>query len=107
MDGLVSNTALVAGVGGGGGSPRAIVLAGTAGLIAGAISMALGEYTSGRTQNEQLDLAVDRERRGGGGEAPREGEELGGGVPPRGGGGGGGPPRGVPRLARPGPPPPA
>ena len=35
MDGLVSNTALVAGVGGGGASPRAIVLAGTAGLIAG------------------------------------------------------------------------
>ncbi len=62
MDGLVSNTALVAGVGGGGAGPRAIVLAGTAGLIAGAISMALGEYTSVRTQNEQLDLEVARER---------------------------------------------
>ena len=62
MDGLVSNTALVAGVGGGGASSRAIVLAGTAGLIAGAISMALGEYTSVRTQNEQLDLEVAKER---------------------------------------------
>jgi vacuolar iron transporter family protein len=62
MDGLVSNTALVAGVGGGGASPRAIVLAGTAGLIAGAISMALGEYTSVKTQNEQLDLEVAKER---------------------------------------------
>jgi VIT1/CCC1 family predicted Fe2+/Mn2+ transporter len=63
MDGLVSNTALVAGVGGGGGDRRAIVLAGTAGLIAGAISMALGEYTSVKTQNEQLDLEVAKERR--------------------------------------------
>jgi VIT1/CCC1 family predicted Fe2+/Mn2+ transporter len=63
MDGLVSNTALVAGVGGGGAAPRAIVLSGVAGLIAGAISMAMGEYTSVKTQNEQLDLEVDRERR--------------------------------------------
>ncbi|MPQ97245.1 hypothetical protein GB931_04740 [Modestobacter sp. I12A-02628] len=63
MDGLVTNTALVAGVGGGGGSARAVVLAGVAGLVAGAISMALGEYTSVRTQNEQLDLEVAKERR--------------------------------------------
>jgi vacuolar iron transporter family protein len=63
MDGLVSNTALVAGVGGGGAAPRTIVLTGVAGLIAGAISMALGEYTSFKTQNEQLDLEVARERR--------------------------------------------
>ncbi len=63
MDGLVTNTALVAGVGGGGAAPRAIVLTGVAGLVAGAISMALGEYTSVRTQNEQLDLEVDKERR--------------------------------------------
>jgi VIT1/CCC1 family predicted Fe2+/Mn2+ transporter len=63
MDGLVSNTALVAGVGGGGVSSRAIVLTGFAGLISGAISMALGEYTSVKTQNEQLDLEVARERR--------------------------------------------
>ena len=63
MDGLVTNTALVAGVGGGGAPPRAIVLAGVASLVAGAISMALGEYTSVKTQNEQLDLAVEKERR--------------------------------------------
>jgi VIT1/CCC1 family predicted Fe2+/Mn2+ transporter len=62
MDGLVTNTALVAGVGGGGAPPRAIVLAGTASLVAGAISMALGEYTSVKTQNEQLDLEVEKER---------------------------------------------
>ncbi|WP_040338187.1 VIT1/CCC1 transporter family protein [Candidatus Blastococcus massiliensis] len=63
MDGLVTNTALVAGVSGGGATPRAIVLAGTASLVAGAISMALGEYTSVKTQNEQLDLEVEKERR--------------------------------------------
>ncbi|MGY1594837.1 VIT1/CCC1 transporter family protein [Geodermatophilus sp. SYSU D00708] len=63
MDGLVTNTALVAGVGGGGAEPRAIVLAGMASLVAGAISMALGEYTSVKTQNEQLDLEVAKERR--------------------------------------------
>ena len=62
MDGLVTNTALVAGVGGGGASSRAIVLSGVASLVAGAISMALGEYTSVRTQNEQLDLEVEKER---------------------------------------------
>jgi VIT1/CCC1 family predicted Fe2+/Mn2+ transporter len=63
MDGLVTNTALVAGVGGGGASSRTIVLSGVASLVAGALSMALGEYTSVKTQNEQLDLEVDRERR--------------------------------------------
>jgi VIT1/CCC1 family predicted Fe2+/Mn2+ transporter len=62
MDGLVSNTALVAGVGGGGASPHTILLTGMAGLIAGAISMSLGEYTSVKTQNEQLDLEVAKER---------------------------------------------
>ena len=63
MDGLVSNTALVAGVAAGGANPRTVVLSGVAGLIAGAISMALGEYTSVKTQNEQLDLEVAKERR--------------------------------------------
>jgi VIT1/CCC1 family predicted Fe2+/Mn2+ transporter len=55
MDGLVTNVALVAGVGAAGASPRFIVLTGLAGLIAGAFSMAMGEYTSVRTQNEQVD----------------------------------------------------
>jgi VIT1/CCC1 family predicted Fe2+/Mn2+ transporter len=63
MDGLVTNTALVAGVGGAGASSRTVVLSGVASLVAGAISMALGEYTSVRTQNEQLDLEVEKERR--------------------------------------------
>ena len=63
MDGLVSNIALIAGVGGGGVSPEAIVLTGTAGLVAGAISMGLGEYTSVRTQTEQVAAEVAKERR--------------------------------------------
>src|SRR4051812_50129189 len=102
MDGLVTNTALVAGVGGGGAGPRAIVLAGVASLVAGAISMSLGEYTSVKTQNEQLDLEVEKERRGRERKPPRG---LGRRTAPlraRGGGGGGG--RGGGRPPSEGPP---
>ncbi|KAB1911206.1 VIT1/CCC1 transporter family protein [Micromonospora sp. AMSO31t] len=63
MDGLVTNIALIAGVGGGGVSPRSIVLTGAAGLVAGAISMGLGEYTSVRSANEQVAAEVAKERR--------------------------------------------
>ena len=63
MDGLVTNIALIAGVGGGGVSPRSVVLTGVAGLVAGAISMGLGEYTSVKTQNEQVQAEVAKERR--------------------------------------------
>ncbi|MGA9375602.1 MAG: VIT1/CCC1 transporter family protein [Mycobacterium sp.] len=61
MDGLVSNTALIAGVAAGA-SAQAVVLAGIAGLLAGAFSMALGEYTSVTTANEQIDSEVNVER---------------------------------------------
>ncbi|MEV1289982.1 VIT1/CCC1 transporter family protein [Micromonospora sp. NPDC049679] len=63
MDGLVTNIALIAGVGGGGVAPRDIVLTGVAGLVAGAISMGLGEYTSVQTQNEQIAAEIAKERR--------------------------------------------
>ena len=62
MDGLVSNTALIAGVAAGA-SAQAVVLAGIAGLLAGAFSMGLGEYTSVTTANEQIDAEVKVERR--------------------------------------------
>src|SRR5215813_302519 len=62
MDGLVTNIALISGVGGGGASRHAIVLTGIAGLVAGAISMGLGEYTSVRTQNDQVASEVAKER---------------------------------------------
>jgi VIT1/CCC1 family predicted Fe2+/Mn2+ transporter len=61
MDGLVTNIALIAGVGGGGAGHRTLVLTGAAGLVAGAISMGLGEYTSVRTQNEQVAAELDKE----------------------------------------------
>jgi VIT1/CCC1 family predicted Fe2+/Mn2+ transporter len=63
MDGLVTNIALIAGVGGGGVSTKSTVLTGFAGLVAGAISMGLGEYTSVRTQNDQVAFEVAKERR--------------------------------------------
>ena len=63
MDGLVTNIALIAGVGGGGVDRKTIMLTGFAGLVAGAISMGLGEYTSVRTQNEQIASEVAKERR--------------------------------------------
>jgi VIT1/CCC1 family predicted Fe2+/Mn2+ transporter len=63
MDGLVTNIALIAGVGGGGVSPHTIIITGAAGLVAGAISMGLGEYTSVRTQNDQVAHELAKERR--------------------------------------------
>jgi VIT1/CCC1 family predicted Fe2+/Mn2+ transporter len=62
MDGLVSNFALIAGVAGGGVASPTIVLAGLAGLAAGAFSMAAGEYTSVASQSElaQAEIALER-----------------------------------------------
>lgn len=62
MDGLVTNLALVAGVGAASESAEVVVVTGIAGLVAGAFSMALGEYTSVATQNEQVDREVAVER---------------------------------------------
>nr|WP_221378639.1 VIT1/CCC1 transporter family protein [Actinoplanes polyasparticus] len=63
MDGLVTNIALIAGVGGGGVDRHTLVLTGVAGLVAGAISMGIGEYTSVRTQNEQVAAELAKELR--------------------------------------------
>jgi VIT1/CCC1 family predicted Fe2+/Mn2+ transporter len=62
VDGLVTNAALIAGVGGGGVAPSAIVLTGLAGLVAGAFSMGTGEYISVTNQNELVaaEVAVER-----------------------------------------------
>jgi VIT1/CCC1 family predicted Fe2+/Mn2+ transporter len=62
MDGLVTNASLIAGIGGGGGAVKTIVLTGIAGLIAGAFSMATGEYISVKSQNEltQAEIAIER-----------------------------------------------
>lgn len=60
-DGLVSNTALVMGFAGSGSSRSAILLAGIAGLLAGAFSMAAGEYVSMSSQREmyQREIALE------------------------------------------------
>ena len=63
MDGLVSNVSLISGFAGGGVSPGTVVLAGVAGLVSGAFSMATGEYTSVRSQNEAMRAEIEIERR--------------------------------------------
>jgi vacuolar iron transporter family protein len=62
-DGIVSTAGLVAGVAGATDDSGAIVLAGVAGLVAGAISMAAGEYVSVSTQRdtERAQLALEAE----------------------------------------------
>ena len=64
MDGLVSNFALIAGVVGGtsGDSTNPVVVAGLAGLAAGAFSMAAGEYTSVASQSENASKEIATER---------------------------------------------
>jgi vacuolar iron transporter family protein len=68
MDGLVSNFALMAGVAGGTAAAStasgrtAVVLAGLAGLAAGAFSMAAGEYTSVASQAELAEQEFENER---------------------------------------------
>jgi vacuolar iron transporter family protein len=56
-DGLVSNLALVLGIGATGASTGFILAAGLAGLLAGALSMGAGEYVSVRSQRELLAAA--------------------------------------------------
>jgi vacuolar iron transporter family protein len=62
MDGLVTNVSLIAGVGGGGAVQHTVILSGLAGLVAGSFSMATGEFTSVKSQNELVDSEVEIER---------------------------------------------
>jgi VIT1/CCC1 family predicted Fe2+/Mn2+ transporter len=61
-DGLVSNLSLVMGVAGATAEPSFILLSGIAGLLAGAFSMAAGEYISVRSQVEVLERQIALER---------------------------------------------
>ncbi|WP_406051217.1 VIT1/CCC1 transporter family protein [Kribbella sp. NBC_00889] len=63
MDGLVSNFALVAGVVGGGATGKVVIMTGLAGLVAGACSMASGEFTSVSSQTELMKAEIEVERR--------------------------------------------
>ncbi|MEU8120039.1 VIT1/CCC1 transporter family protein [Spirillospora sp. NPDC049024] len=62
MDGLVSNFALIAGVAGGQATQKVVLLAGLAGLAAGAFSMAAGEYISVASQSELAEAEIEVER---------------------------------------------
>ena len=57
-DGLVSNLALVLGVAASGMEPHAVLLTGVSGLLAGALSMGVGEWVSVRSQRELLDASI-------------------------------------------------
>jgi VIT1/CCC1 family predicted Fe2+/Mn2+ transporter len=61
-DGLISNAALIFGVAGATTDPSIIVLTGVAGLLAGAFSMAAGEYVSVRSQREMFEYQIGLER---------------------------------------------
>lgn len=62
-DGLVSNMGLILGVAGASPAPTVVRLAGLAGLVSGAISMAAGEYNSMKVQSELLERELNVERR--------------------------------------------
>ncbi|MCA9677892.1 MAG: VIT1/CCC1 transporter family protein, partial [Myxococcales bacterium] len=61
-DGLVSNTSLILGIAGAGTAPSGVLLAGVAGLLAGAFSMAAGEYISMKSQRELFEYQIAQER---------------------------------------------
>jgi VIT1/CCC1 family predicted Fe2+/Mn2+ transporter len=61
-DGLISNASLILGVAGAGADAKTIVLAGIAGVVAGAFSMAAGEYVSVRSQREMYEYQIGLER---------------------------------------------
>ncbi len=62
-DGLISTSSLLIGVAAAGASPRALVMTGVAGLVAGALSMAAGEYVSVSSQADTERADTEKERR--------------------------------------------
>lgn len=62
-DGLVSNASLVMGIAGANAEPGTVLMTGVAGLLAGALSMAAGEYVSVRSQRDMYEhqIALERE----------------------------------------------
>lgn len=62
-DGIVSTASLIIGVASAGSNQENILIAGVAGLVAGAMSMAAGEYVSvsSQTDTEQADLALEKQ----------------------------------------------
>ena len=75
-DGLVSNLSLIFGVAGAGVDNEVVIIAGVAGLLAGAFSMASGEYISVRVQREVYERLIHLEAHEIGTEPDEEREEL-------------------------------
>ena len=75
-DGLVSNLSLIFGVAGAGVDNEVVIIAGVAGLLAGAFSMASGEYVSVRVQREVYERLIHLEAHEIGTEPDEEREEL-------------------------------
>jgi len=63
-DGIVSTASLILGVAAAGANSKSILIAGVAGLVAGAMSMAAGEYVSVSSQADTERADLDRERKG-------------------------------------------
>ncbi len=61
-DGLISNASLILGVAGANADTATVLLTGVAGLVAGAFSMAAGEYVSVRSQREMYEYQIGLER---------------------------------------------
>lgn len=61
-DGLVSNTSLILGISGASDNPQIVLTSGIAGLLAGAFSMASGEYISMRSQRDLFEYQIGLER---------------------------------------------
>lgn len=61
-DGLISNASLIMGIAGATADNKLILLSGAAGLIAGAFSMAAGEYVSVRSQREMFEYQIGLEK---------------------------------------------
>jgi vacuolar iron transporter family protein len=77
-DGLVSNASLILGIAGANPDPHVVLLAGVAGVAAGAFAMAAGEYVSVRSQADTEEADLARERRELRSDPARELDELAG-----------------------------
>lgn len=74
MDGLISNFSLISGFAGANASRHLVILSGLGGLVAGAFSMAVGEYVSVASQSDlaRAEIAVERHELRNNAEAERE-----------------------------------
>src|ERR1700750_1302938 len=75
-DGIVSTASLILGVAAASGYESSVLLAGVAGVVAGAMSMATGEYVSVHSQQDLENAALDEERAELAEDAQGEHEEL-------------------------------